>query len=491
MAVAAPPVTRVPAAAARRRGIPLRVSLVVLTLVLVILGLLASGLAVTSAMRSDLIDRVDNGLTEATGSWARPPQAGHDQPGPAGPRRPPSKYFVEVSFGSGDTFVTSDYTWTPDLTNLPDGDAGPLTVPSTGDGPDWRVIKRESGTDSVVVAIPLKDVDDTLSRLIWLQTGIGLIVVIVIGVLSYLLVRSSLRPLRRVEETAHAIALGDLNRRIPETAANTEVGSLSDSLNGMLGQIQYAFAGTAASEQQARASEARMRQFVADASHELRTPLTSIKGFADLIDKGMTDDPADGVRRISGEAQRMSLLVEDLLVLARLDAHRPLAKAPVAMDSLVHDAVAAAQAAAPKRTIVVDDRTGDDPGPIVEGDADRLTQVLRNLIDNALRYAPAGPVTVVVAQTPDQARVDVVDQGPGLSADDADRVFERFYRGDPSRHREESTAGSGLGLSIVSAIVGAHNGQVGVASAPDQGARFWFTLPVWTPPPEDKSVASL
>ena len=463
----------------RRRGVPLRVSLVVLTLVLVALGLLGSGVAVTSAMRSDLIGRVDKGLVEATGTWARPPSADIGrQPGPPpGPRRPPSNYYVEATLGDGEVVTTSDYDWTPDLTDLPAGDAGPSTVSSDGSGPDWRVVKRESGAGSIVVAMPLKDVDDTLSRLVRLQIGIGLIVMGVLGVLSYLLVRSSLRPLHRVEETAHAIAGGDLDQRMPETRTNTEVGSLADSLDAMLGQIRQSFATTAASAQQARASEARMRQFVADASHELRTPLTSIKGFADLIQGGMTDDPGDGVRRIGSEAQRMSLLVEDLLVLARLDAQRPLVTAPIAVDGLVHDAVAAAEAAAPGRQIVVDDQTGDGVGPIVDVDGDRLTQVLRNLIDNALRYAPDSPVTVALSQTAQTVRVDVVDQGPGLSDEDATKVFERFYRGDSSRYRVDPTSGSGLGLSIVSAIIAAHGGQVGVESSPGGGARFWFTLP--------------
>ncbi|GAC56912.1 two-component histidine kinase PhoR [Gordonia hirsuta DSM 44140 = NBRC 16056] len=471
---------------APRRGIPLRVSLVALTLALVVVGLAGSGLAVTSAMRADLIRRVDASLVEATSTWARPMRepvdADRDRDREPGPRRPPSSFYVNIDLGS-EHLVVNDYAESPDLATLPAGNAGPLTVSSVDGGPQWRVIKRVATGDgaarprSVVVATPLKDVDATVSRLVWLQTGIGFLVVAVLGVAGYLLVRSSLRPLRRVEETAHAIAGGDLAQRVPQMRPGTEVASLAHSVNAMLGQIQRAFASTAASEQQARASEERMRRFIADASHELRTPLTSIKGFAELIGAGMTPDPADGIARIAAEADRMGLLVEDLLMLARLDAQRPLAKAPVELPVLVHDAVAAARAAAGGREIVVVDET-DGFGPVVEGDGAQLTQVLRNLLTNAVMYTPADtPITVVVGVDGDQARVEVIDEGPGLSEDEAQRVFERFYRGDSSRHRGSDDGGSGLGLSIVAALIAAHDGAVGVASRPGAGARFWFVLP--------------
>ncbi|MFZ2509938.1 MAG: HAMP domain-containing sensor histidine kinase [Gordonia sp. (in: high G+C Gram-positive bacteria)] len=483
----APETTATPPARAARRGIPLRVSLVALTLALVVVGLLTSGIAVTSAMRADLIGRLDASLIEATNTWAIPgpgPFSSRERSrGPRGegpgPRRPPSNFYVRVDF-SGESLVTSDYAWTPNLSSLPVVDTGPRTVASTGTGPDWRVIQRISPTDQsarIVVATPLADVDATMSRLIWLQVGIGSVVVLMLGGAGYLLVNSSLRPLRRVEETAHAIAGGDLDRRVPEMRPGTEVASLADSINGMLAQIQTAFAATEASEQQARASEERMRRFIADASHELRTPLTSIKGFSELIRGDMMPDPADGVRRISAEADRMSMLVEDLLMLARLDSQRPLTTAPVMLSELVRDAAAAARAAAPDREIIVEDQTRD-PGPVVDGESPRLMQVLRNLIGNAIMHTPAGtPISVVVSEETGQARVDVVDQGPGLSAEDAQRVFERFFRGDSSRHRETAAAGSGLGLSIVAALIEAHGGRVGVTTGPGQGARFWFVLP--------------
>nr|WP_064569205.1 HAMP domain-containing sensor histidine kinase [Gordonia sp. LAM0048] len=474
----------------RKRGVPLRISLVALTVLLVVLGLLASGVAVTSSMRQDLIARADDGLENAVRTWAEPRGFLGDGPGPPGPRRPPSPYYVEsVVYGPGGVSADNVYNQfddAPDLGGLTDDDAGPVTVPSVdGDGPQWRVITRSNSFGRSVVATPMSDIDDTVSRLIWLQLAIGALVVLLIGVLSYVLVRTSLRPLRRVEETAHEIAEGNLTRRVPPAPPNTEVGSLSDSLNRMLGQIQHAFATTAASEQQARASEERMRRFVADASHELRTPLTSIKGFAELYSQGGVPDVTDAMRRIDDEAGRMNLLVEDLLMLARLDAARPVDSAPVDLLGLAADAVQSARVAAPEREIRLDVVPGDRP-PVVLGDGPRLVQVLRNLIGNAVNHTPPdASITVGVAvddgtdyrTNAGEAVLTVADTGPGISAEDAEHVFERFYRGDSSRHRG-SGGGSGLGLSIVAALVAAHGGRVGVDTSPGAGATFWVRLPL-------------
>lgn len=481
------------------RGVPLRISLVALTLILVALGLLASGIAVTSAMKQDLTERIDTGLMNAVETWARPnvPRDMSGDGAPIGPRRPPSEYYSKITTMTGLVIENNDNTDKPDLDSLPSaGDAGPVTVSSSsGDGPQWRVVQVSSPYGSSIVARPLSDVDKTLSRLVWLQFGIGLAVLLVIGVLCYLLVRSSLRPLRRVEETAHAIAAGNLNMRVPSAPPNTEVGSLSASLNTMLGQIQHAFATTAASEQQARrseeqargseeqarASEEKMRRFVADASHELRTPLTSIKGFAELYKQGGVPDASDAMNRIDREAARMNLLVEDLLMLARLDAHRPVEKAPVDLLGLVADAVTAAKVAAPQRDISIDIRAVEAP-PVVEGDAGRLLQVIRNLVNNAIAHTPLdATITVGLGLDTSDGRDDVVltvaDTGQGLTAEEAGHVFERFYRGDESRQRSDRGGGSGLGLSIVSALVVAHGGTVGVDSVPGHGATFWVRLP--------------
>ncbi len=462
----------------RMRSMPLRITLVLSTVILVLAGLVASGVAVTSAMRSDLVSRVDEGLNDAVHGWARPPGVrDNDQPGPPGLRRPKSQYFVTSALSNGFEFTVNDYGSTPDLSSLPSGNAAPVTVPSTGTGPQWRAVKRESDGSTVIVAIPLSDVDATMTRLIWLQVGVGGIVLLLIGVLSYVLVRSSLRPLRRVEETAHAIAGGDLHQRVPARPANTEVGSLGESVNAMLSQIQSAFAATAESERQARASEEKMRRFVADASHELRTPLTSIKGFADLMALGAVPDSGDAVRRISGEADRMALLVEDLLMLARLDAQRPVEKTPTEVLPLLVDSVEAARASAPDRRIDLH-LDGFDPTAQVDGDRLRLRQVMGNLLGNAVAHTPPdGPITVSAHVRGDDVVIEVADTGPGLTDDEQAHVFERFYRGDPSRHRQDSASGSGLGLSIVSALIDAHGGEVGVRSTPGDGATFWFSLP--------------
>lgn len=464
-----------------RRGVPLRVSLVALTLVLVTLGLLVSGIAVTSAMKNNLMDRTDKSLREASQSWARP----HEQPpNPAGPqdvangRRPPTPYFVQIQRSDGSTVMINDVGGEPDLSDTSRFGLDPVTVHSSdGDDPRWRVIMTTSPFGTSIVAVKLSDVDDTVTRLIWLQVGIGAGAIVLIGALGYLLVRNSLRPLQRVEHTAQEIAAGDLNQRVPPAAANTEVGRLAASLNTMLHQIQGAFAATAASEEQARRSEDNMRRFVADASHELRTPLTSIKGFSELYRQGAMADADQVMARIETEAGRMGLLVEDLLMLARLDAHRPLEQAPVDLLALASEVVHGAKATAPKRIISVE--VFDGPGvPEVQGDVGRLAQVLSNLIGNAIRHTPdEASITVRVGTVGTDAVLSVTDTGPGLSDEDKSRVFERFYRADASRHRTDNAAGSGLGLSIVAALVAAHGGTVGVDSEPGSGATFWVRLP--------------
>jgi two-component system OmpR family sensor kinase len=312
----------------------------------------------------------------------------------------------------------------------------------------------------------------------------------VLAGLGYALVRTSLRPLEEIESTAEAIAAGNLSRRVPAQDPRTEVGRLGRALNGMLSQIETAFRAREASEARARRSEDRMRRFVADASHELRTPLTSIRGFAELYRQGAVVDPDDvarAMRRIEGEASRMGLLVEDLLLLARLDQHRQLERRPVDLLTLAVDAVHDARAVAPERRIALDVRpqTAGDSAPVVLGDEPRLRQVLSNLVGNALTHTPAGtPVTVRVGTAQENgsgwAVLDVADTGPGLAPEETERVFERFYRADPSRTRGQG--GIGLGLSIVAALVAAHGGTVDVASAPGAGATFRVRLPLAPPP---------
>jgi two-component system OmpR family sensor kinase len=243
----------------------------------------------------------------------------------------------------------------------------------------------------------------------------------------------------------------------------------------MLAQIQRAVASSESSAAQARSSEERMRRFITDASHELRTPLTTIRGFAELYRQGAARDMEMLMNRIESEAQRMGLLVEDLLLLARLDAARPLEHNRVDLLALASDAVHDARTVAPKRVVTME--VFDGPGtPEVLGDDARLRQVLGNLVANALQHTPDdAKVAVRVGTDGDNAVLEVCDEGPGMSLDDAQRVFERFYRTDSSRAR--ASGGTGLGLSIVDSLVHAHGGTVSVTTAPGRGCRFRVCLP--------------
>jgi two-component system OmpR family sensor kinase len=300
-----------------------------------------------------------------------------------------------------------------------------------------------------------------------------------------------------VERTAAAIAAGDLSRRVPEHHPGTEVGRLSAALNGMLAQIEAAFGLRESSERAARASEDRMRRFVTDASHELRTPLTSIRGFAELYRQGAAAGSQDVdryMRRIEDAAAQMGLLVDDLLLLARLDQQRPLEREPVDLLAVASDTVHDAQAMSPGRPVLLQVFEGP-AAPVVMGDQSRLRQILGNLVSNALAHTPDGtPVSVRVGTRIDHqtgrpaGMLEVIDEGPGLPADEAERVFERFYRADPSRTR--SRGGTGLGLSIVAALTAAHGGRVELDTRPGDGATFRVILPIADPTGELPTVTN-
>jgi two-component system OmpR family sensor kinase len=269
-------------------------------------------------------------------------------------------------------------------------------------------------------------------------------------------------------KTAGAIAAGDLSERVPAEPQGTEAAELGDALNRMLTTIEGAFAERAA-------SEARLRRFVADASHELRTPVTTIRGYAELYRHGGLSRPDDldqAMRRTEQESVRMASLVDDLLLLARLDEGRPLDRETVDLGVLGIDAAADARAVAPDRTVTADVAEG----VTVEGDEDRLRQVVGNLVGNALVHTPAGtPVSVTVRDGDGRAVVEVRDDGPGMPPDVAERAFERFSRADASRSRH--AGGSGLGLAIVRAIIEAHQGEVTLESTPGSGTTVRVVLP--------------
>ncbi|MEU7820112.1 HAMP domain-containing sensor histidine kinase [Catellatospora sp. NPDC049133] len=347
--------------------------------------------------------------------------------------------------------------------------------------PGYQVLvgERLDGTGSVVIAYDLTGVAKTMARLGAIEIAVTLAVLGLATALGVWVIRMGLRPLTEVEQTAEEIiAGGDLSRRVPEQVApRTEMGRLSRTLNTMLAQIEGSFA-------ERTESEARLRRFVADASHELRTPLAGIRGLAELHRQGVVTDPAEVsalLARIETEATRMGLLVEDLLMLARLDEQRPLRSEPVDLVPIAADAIESAQLRELDRPLRLELLDGEPP--VVLGDEDRLRQVVTNLLGNALTHTPAGtPVTVRVGVEDNRAVLQVIDRGPGLSPAHAERVFERFYRADPARardHERSPAAGSGLGLSIVAALIAAHGGEVCHRPTPGGGATFRITLPLW------------
>ena len=463
----------------RRLTLPLKVSLVAATLALVLCGLVAQGFAVTSILRHSLVSKIDQTLLDASRGWAQNPRLvlpeSHKLPNPG---RPPSNFYVRDVDPDGRTWtVVNDRNAEPKLP--PDNNVGP--IPTTVDSVDgsevqWRAVTvRGPNGGLTTVAIDLSDVQSTIRHVDLSRLAIGSVVLVVLGIAGYLVVQRSLRPLAEVEQTAAAIARGQLDRRVPERDPGTEVGRLSLALNGMLAQIQHAVADSVTSAENARSSEERMRRFITDASHELRTPLTTIRGFAELYRQGAARDVEMLMSRIESESRRMGLLVEDLLLLARMDAQRPLERHRVDLLSLASDAVHDAEAMAPGRPIALE--VFDGPGtPEVLGDDARLRQVLGNLVSNALQHTPEGAaVTVRVGTDGRDAVLEVVDRGPGMSQRDARRVFERFYRTDSSRAR--ASGGTGLGLSIVDSLIRAHDGSVTVDTAPGRGCRFRVTVP--------------
>jgi two-component system OmpR family sensor kinase len=495
---------------------PLRVKLMAAMLVLSTVAVVGTSAAATAVLRSYLYNRVDNQLHRFTNN---------SMPYLTGTASPDSSIFVPRGSGGGNNgdanrpfnrprFSTTYFAVTRDVNGveirressqldvptaaprLPattiaqarNRNGEPFTVRAQNSKqPRWRVMVTPlaDGSGSLTLALSLDEVDATLSHLERILGAVGLAVLALTGLGAYVIVRTSLRPLREVEATAEAIAGGDMSRRVPANPVRTEVGRLSHAVNVMLGQIETALKEREESAADAQASEERMRRFITDASHELRTPLTSIRGFAELYRQGAASAPEQIpglMARIEGEATRMGLLVEDLLLLARLDQQRPLEREPVDLVAIAGDTVMSARAAHPDRTVQVRMLTPDEDPPGVMGDDARLRQIAGNLVTNACTHTPAGTdVRVGVGSVVDQngrqwALLEVADDGPGLSPQECERVFERFYRTDSSRNR--STGGSGLGLSIVAALVAAHGGNVTVQSEPGAGAIFRVLLPV-------------
>jgi len=434
--------------------------------------------SVTRTASTYLVDQVDDRL----------PAEVRDEWGPPGGDHGFSPFYVGVVDPGADTVRTVQV---PDIDGggtapLPDIDADDardaaaggdrfFTVGSADPDVRYRVRADAAGGDSVtVVAASLEDADAAVSRLIAVEVGATAVILGLLGLVGFWVLRLGVRPLKDMTRTATAIASddddGDLSRRVPAAPDGTEAAELGTALNRMLGRIETSFAAK-------QASEDRLRQFVADASHELRTPVTTIRGYAELHRRGGLEDPRDlaaAMRRTESEAQRMAALVDDLLLLARLDQGRPVERRPVDLGVLAIDAAGDARVVAPDRTV----RATTEEGVVVAGDEHRLRQVLANLVRNALVHTPPdASVRVAVRRdrTTDTAVAEVSDDGPGMSADQAAHAFDRFYRADPGRSRDRG--GSGLGLAIVQAIAAAHGGRATLDTAPGRGTTVRVELP--------------
>jgi two-component system OmpR family sensor kinase len=463
--------------------VSLRARLLIVLAGLAIAGLLVADVITYAALRSFLIDRVDRTLAASARTLGPPLERrgfadrrdleglAELAPGVRIEARNPSGEVVGSTVLSGDASPSA-----PRLPGRLDNREASFSVEAAGGGPGFRVHTQPIGyRGTLVLAAPLDDVSDTLRQLLMIELLVSLAVVAAIVGAGLWLVRVGLRPLTRIGDTAAAIGAGDLSRRVePEAGPRTEVGRLARALNGMLGQLEAAFA-------ERTASERRLRRFVGDASHELRTPLSAVQAYAELFERGARERPEDLARAMAGierESRRMGALVDELLLLARLDQGRPLERVPVDLAELARDAVDAARALEPSRPWSLD--APDMLGVI--GDPTRLRQVLDNLLGNVRAHTPVGaPARVTLRRAGGLALVEVVDSGPGLGADEAARVFERFYRADPSRSRDRG--GSGLGLAIVAAIAEAHGGRASVESRPGSGARFVVTIPALVPSP--------
>jgi two-component system, OmpR family, sensor kinase len=463
----------------------LRARLVLGVIVLSAVGLGVAGAVTYTILRDFLVDRTDTSLQEGHFDIERTLERGcpEDSKHPLRGLRPGD--VVEVRSADGQTLCSAQIPEFGGETPSPPELPATIGLAAAGYGPDaaaYFTVRAEDGSGryrvrastvpftnaTLLVATSLEDVDATLRRLLWVELLVAAGVLTALAGLGLWVVKLGLRPLDEIGATAAAIADGDLSRRVERAEPRTEVGRLGLALNAMLGQIESAFKARAASEQ-------KLRRFVADASHELRTPLAAVRAYAELFARGADRRPEDLARSMKGisrESERMSLLVDDLLLLARLDEGRPLEREPVELDKVVGEAVETALTVEPDRPVDFEAERA-----AVLGDRERLRQIVDNLLSNVRAHTPAGaPVRVRVGSSNGSAVIEVADSGPGLSAEEADRVFERFYRADQSRSR--SSGGIGLGLSIVAAVAEAHGGSVSARSEPGEGATFRITLPL-------------
>jgi two-component system OmpR family sensor kinase len=462
----------------------LRTRMMATAALLVALTSLATAVLGTTLLRSYLLSRVDTQLRDFATVANR--TVAQEQLRPDGSSRPqtlPTAFLVEMIAADGQVTMAGGPLGTTDgprLSAVQLSDAGtPFTAPAAGaPGGSWRVVvQKASGGGHLVTAYNLGDLNSTVSHLEIADAIAAAVAVALLAGVGLPLVRASLAPLREIESAAATIAGGDLSRRIDPPATNTEVGRLARALDAMLASIEAAYQARADGEARALRSQDRMRRFIADASHELRTPLTSVRGLAEYgLQQGDLASPEELLRLmglIAREAGRMGRLVDDLLLLARFDAGRALDLRPVDLASIAAEAVQQARIVAAGRPITLE---AAEP-VIVDADAERLRQVIDNLIGNAIRHTPPGtPVAVTVSSEPGSGRLTVADNGPGMTQEQASHVFERFYRTDGARSRAHG--GAGLGLAIAASLAAAHGGELTVDTEPGRGAAFRLHLPI-------------
>ena len=493
------------------RALSLRARLLLAVAAVTLVALVLADVAVYASLRSYLVHQVDDALVHANAPIARAlargrPGPGPDQP-PLGVNRPPGGaragqlcelalnaapgQFIEVLTARGSVAgggadrcsahqpggsVSASPLLPANLVTraraLPGGGAGLLfsAPPSAGNGPSFRVrVSPLPDGGALVVAAPLGDLGDTLSQLLWVEIAVTAGALLTAALLGLWSVRVGLRPLRDMERTAEAIAVGDLMHRVPNSNPRSEVGHVASALNVMLGRIEETV-------DELRASEHRLRRFVGDASHELRTPIAAVAAYAELFGRGASSRPEDLERVMGGiakESARMAKLVEDLLTLARFDEHHLLGPEPVELVGLAVEAAETARTVGSEWPVAV---VADGPVEAL-GDRAALRRVIDNLLANVRAHTPPGTAaTLTVRRVGAEAVIGVADDGPGISPEEAPLVFERFFRADPSRSR--TTGGAGLGLAIVASIVAAHGGRAVAAARAEGGTLIEVTLPV-------------
>jgi two-component system, OmpR family, sensor kinase len=471
----------------------LRAKLVIALGAMLALGLLAFGIGTYSRYSAAEYRRLDDRLRSSLPSAERElhsaagldPGGGRggddpDEPGADETRSLGIGSYAELRDGSGTVLARLPNDTTSASPSIPDVivsfDKPFTTGPFNGTG-DWRALARIDSRYpnlTVIAATPLGDVAESLRGLILIESIAAVVILALLTAGSWLILRRGLRPLETMAVAAGSITGGDMSMRVEPADGSDEVGQLGQALNSMLDNLQEAFAAQ-------KESEAKLRQFLADASHELRTPLTSIQGFAELFRLGVANEHVDTdviMRRIEEESQRMRELVDELLLLARLDERREIEPTDVDLAVLAADACSDAVAADPDRQITL-----DAPRPVrVAGVPDHLRQAIANLVSNALTHTPAGtPVEVSGLALAHRGLVIVRDHGPGLGDDALLHAFDRFWQADPSRVGPKS----GLGLSIVQAIAESHGGTASVRNHPDGGAEFTIDIPLAPnlPPP--------